>query len=429
MKWLDLQNKTVGIWGMGREGLAVVQAVNRFVPSATVLSFDDNNLTVLNNCDIVITSPGVSLYRPEIQQAQKQGIIFTTGTDLFLHNKSEQTKVIGVTGTKGKSTTSSLLYHTLVQCGFTVKLAGNIGIPLIEMLFDEPDIVVAELSSYQCAGLTKGCDIAVLLNLYPEHLQWHLSHHNYYQDKCKLIQLSEQAVINGSNETILSELINVQNLHQFNTFNTIHLEKGLFFDNDTALFAIDFLNLKGEHNALNACAVLTVLKLFNQTITDKVIQSAFQTMNALPHRLQNVGTFNGLTFIDDSISTTPESAIAALKAYDNGGYLTLLVGGYDRGQIYEPLIDYARTLKNRILFITLPDTGTRIAQMAEQADIQAYSANSMQEAVKMAQQQTPMGGKVILSPAAPSYNLYQNFEERGKDFENCIQKNKENNLN
>ena len=201
-----------------------------------------------------------------------------------------------------------------------------------------------------------------------------------------------------------------------------HLEKGVFFDNDTALFSTDLLNLKGEHNALNACAVLTVLKLVNQMITNKVIQSAFQTMNALPHRLQNVGTFNGLTFIDDSISTTPESAIAALKAYDDGGYLTLLVGGYDRGQIYEPLIEYARTLKNRILFITLPDTGTRIAQMAEQADIRTYSAHSMQEAVRIGQQQTPTGGKVILSPAAPSYNLYQNFEERGKDFVNCIQK-------
>lgn len=422
MKWIDFQDKTVGIWGMGREGSAIIHALKHFVPSAKIVTFDDSSLTQINECHIIITSPGVSLYRSEIQQAKKKGILFTTGTDLFLHNKSEQTIVIGITGTKGKSTTSSLLYHTLVQYGLNVKLAGNIGIPLIEMLFDEPDVVVAELSSYQCASLTKGCDIAVLLNLYPEHLQWHLSHHAYYQDKCRLVQLSENSIINGRNKTILSELSDLKNNIQFNTLDTVHLQNGLFYDKDNPLFSTETLNLKGEHNALNACAVLSVLKLLKQDIKNDTIQQAFQTMNALPHRLQNIGTFGGLTFVDDSISTTPESAVAALKAHDDGHFMTLLVGGYERGQLYEPLIHYAQSVKSRLLLITLPDTGSRIYEMAKKTGIKTLSAQSMREAVTLAQTNTPKGGKIILSPAAPSYNFYKNFEERGLDFLNCIKK-------
>ena len=114
MKWLELQNKTVGVWGMGREGHAVVQALTRFVPSAKIVSFDDSNLALLDKCEVVVTSPGVSLYRAEIQKAKENGVLFTTGTDLFLHNKSDRTKVIGITGTKGKSTTKKMLYFFLL---------------------------------------------------------------------------------------------------------------------------------------------------------------------------------------------------------------------------------------------------------------------------------------------------------------------------
>ncbi len=425
MKWEALQHKTIGIWGQGREGLSAQKALQRFVPNAKIVLFDDSSLNCLFDCEVVITSPGVSIYRPEIEKAKQQGILFTTGTNLFLANKKPMTTVIGVTGTKGKSTTSSIIYHLLSQYDACTALGGNIGKPLLDLLSDDLHFVVAELSSYQCASLQYGCNAAVLLNLYPEHLQWHQTHENYYNDKCRLIKLSDQAAVNGSNEEIMKHLKNLSNIRYFNTNTTWHIKDNYFYNASKKVIPVHSLPLSGLHNAVNACAALSLLSLLNLSIEPEKIRQGFQNVRPLPHRLQNLGTYRHIQFIDDSISTTPESTIAALKTFENFPYITLIAGGFDRGQNYETLIRYILPLKEKLFIIALPDTGKRLYQEARKAGLSASYEENMLNAVQKAFAVTPETGIVLLSPAAPSYNLYKNFEERGKDFLLAVQKSVE----
>ena len=423
MLWNDLKSKKIGIWGIdGKEGSAAFRALSRFVPTAQIIDIDESKLNRIYACDIIIKSPGVSLYRNEIQNAQARNIQFVSGSSLFMANKRPQTQVIGITGTKGKSTTSALLYHVLQTANINASFGGNIGKPLLDFLSDEtsnpPDIIVAELSSYQCADFDGICDMAILTNLFPEHLQWHRSHKQYYLDKCHMIQQAETAFVNGANQIISTHLPILSKASFFNTHDTFHLQDKFFYHRQQKLFPCSDLHLVGEHNAENACAVLSVANKLN--IQFNIIQQAFKTFKPLPHRLQIIGTFHGITFVDDSISTTPETALAAVQSFDKGQFITLILGGYDRGQNYEKMIQILSNYRSRLHLITLPDTGVRIFKAAQSADISATTVQTMAEAVSTAYQITPTGGTVLLSPASPSYNAYRHFEERGLDFQKQI---------
>lgn len=410
MLWENLAHKTIGIWGMGVEGKAAFTAVSRHVPSARIIEIGEENLGDIDQCAIVIKSPGVSLYRPEIEHAKQQGILFTSGTNLFFANKSKAVKVLAVTGTKGKSTTSSLLAHTLTALGYKTVLGGNIGKPLVELSDTDADFVVAELSSYQCADFTGTPDVAVLLNLYPEHLPWHKSHDRYWGDKLNMVSRAKTIILNASDNRT-NERVHIQNALYFNQ--DIHIENGYFYDKQEALFPIQSLNLTGLHNAQNACAVLTVLHHLGLDL--KGCERAFQTFTTLEHRLQIIGEKDELTFVDDSISTTPETAVAAMQAFGHARPITLIVGGQDRGQDYTDFISYV-SKHETVRLITLPDTGVRVAAAAKSAGIETHAARTMAEAVQIAKRITPSNGLVLLSPAAPSYNMYKNFEQRGDDF-------------
>lgn len=418
MKFQDLSNKTIAIWGLGKEGLSVQKLLNEKVPSSKQLIVSEENTKDILKADILIKSPGVSLYRAEIKEAIRHGVYCTSGTNIFFQNKPETTKVIAVTGTKGKSTTSSLLFHTLKFLGENVALAGNIGEPLVNILDKKNDIVIAELSSYQCADLKGKIDISILTNLYPEHLQWHESHQQYYIDKINLLNQSDFSIINGKHEKSILETNHLNNRIFFNHRNGIYYENGWFYDHNTPLFQTQSLNLRGEHNLENACAVLTVLKKLGYPLSNA--ETAFKTFQALPHRLQVLGEKNTITYVDDSISTTPETAIAAVKSFLNYPYITLIVGGMDRGQDYQELALFLNTIKEKVCLITLPDTGLQAYKKAKELGIFSFNALTMAEAVQLAKTYTKKNGIVLLSPGAPSYNLYKNFEERGHDFEKNI---------
>ena len=387
MLWSNLEHKCIAIWGMGREGSAVKKAIQEHTQNTTIIEVEEQNVSDIFKADVLVKSPGISLYREEIEQTKKLGIVVTSGTNLFMANKNPRTKVIAITGTKGKSTTSSLLAHTLKNYGFNVCLGGNIGVPLITFADESPDYVVAELSSYQCADFIGTPDISVLLNLYPEHLQWHKSHEQYYADKR---HMWEQGLWKLDNRN-----------------NNIHIQNNLFYDEDTPLFSIQSLNLRGLHNIQNACAVLAVTKHLGLNLIKA--EKAFQTFEGLAHRLQIIATKDGLTFVDDSISTTPETAICAMESFKEKD-ITLLVGGFDRGQNYTELNKYIQS--HHITAIALPTTGDRIET--------SYHVQTIKQAVELAKQITPANGIVLLSPAAPSYNQYKNFEARGDDFKNQI---------
>lgn len=417
MLWNNLNHKRIGIWGMGKEGCSIQKAIHKYAHPTEIIEINEQNTSDIFSCDIIVKSPGVSLYRDEIKQAIQNGVIITSGTNLFFANKPSKSTIIAVTGTKGKSTTSSLLAHTLKTLGQNVVLGGNIGVPLVDLAETTADYIVAELSSYQCADFQGHADIAVLVNLYPEHLPWHGSHHQYYLDKINMINRASTAIINALDENTRKyrSYITTPDISEFDS--EIHIYNNYFYDKETPLFPTSALQLNGEHNQHNGCAVLTVIKKLGFDL--KLCEQAFNTFTPLPHRLQILGSWNELTFVDDSISTTPETAIAALEAFPFAKAITLLVGGEDRGQDYSELITYGVSHPH-VRFIALPDTGERFAKTAVQTGLSVHMAKNMAEAVQTAFNMTPRGGLVLLSPAAPSYNLYRNFEERGQDFLNHI---------
>ena len=422
MKFENLKYKKVGIWGMGKEGTAVQKVLSHLVPEAKLFPFSDDNLDVLYTCDVVVKSPGVSLYRDEIQKAVQKGVQFTSGTSLFLENRSKTTKVIAITGTKGKSSTSSLLYHTMKNLGYSVALGGNIGYPLIQFLEDPPtDYVVAELSSYMCADATGDIDMAVLLDLYPEHTNWHQTVQRYYMDKIVLVARADKIIINGTDPGIHSNFNNALDTLTYNTPQDFHLKNGFFYDGKKKCFARKKLSLLGEHNAENACAVLTVLKQLGDLNFPK-IEEAFSTFEPLPHRLQTVWKTKNLIFVDDSISTTPETALAALNAYPDTAKIVLLIGGEKRAQDFTDLAHFVAKSKGRITIIGMPDVGTECVEAVLDEKGAAFTRQDLKEALQVSIQLLEnKGGIILLSPAAPSYNLYKNFEERGDEFKRLAQ--------
>ena len=310
---MNFKDKKIAVWGKGREGQALLDFFQSQGVSATVIEGQDVDLS---SYDLVFKSPGISLYNKSLDKIDKAKV--SSSTKLYQALRDKSIRTIAVTGTKGKSTTSSLLAHLLKRKGYNVLLGGNIGIPLISLYGQKADFLVAELSSYQCADLREAFDVNILLNLYPEHVDWHGSHERYYHDNANLIRCrkpSQKAVLNMKNAKTHEVLADYeQGAFYFNDKEGIHLENGFFIDGTKPLFEEKKItSLIGEHNMENICAVLTALKILD--IPLEGIEKDINTFSALPHRLQTIDQSSNITFVDDSISTTPETSVAALKSY------------------------------------------------------------------------------------------------------------------
>lgn len=409
------KSESITIWGKGREGTAVADFIRREFPSCRIKTVEDPLTEPLSG--IVVKSPGISLYRDEIRNSSA---VFTSGTNLFLEKCYESKRrpfLIGVTGTKGKSTTSSLIAHLLSAQGRKVALGGNIGEPVIGYAgkIDSLDVVVDEISSYQAADLQYSFDVCVILNLYPEHIDWHRTHDRYYRDKLNIQahrMSGQKAVLNKEDARTKEYLPSATDAVFFNDTAGISEYDGWFWKSGERLFETSVVPLKGEHNLKNVCAALTAVELAGGDL--KACAQALKTFKALPHRLSFCCEKGGVCFIDDSISTTPETAIAALKAFAPQPII-LIAGGYDRCQDYKELASFIASGGAKAV-VTLPDTGERLARDVLAAGGKAYETSNMREAVLKAFSLAHGGDIVLLSPASPSYGIYKNFEERGDLF-------------
>ena len=425
MRRADLKDKKIVIWGVGREGRAAARFVREALPSQTFTFVDENAEAdisflgvgdravrekekieaALADADVIIKSPGVSLYHPALRAQPTTSIL-----NLWLA-EPHASKTVCVTGTKGKSTTAALLTHTLKALGKKAALLGNIGVPITEFSAQEKGYAIIEVSSYQAAGLTETCDIGVVTSLYPEHLDWHGSLKTYYRDKLNLLARSKMQIVNAEAlETAKEYGFSLKDAVLFNHSSGLHIKNGQIFDRDTPVGLPKNPHLARAHNLVNICAVLEVLRRLG--IEPKDALPKMETFSGLPHRQQELGEKNGVLFVDDSISTTPQSAIAAMDVYA-GRPITILVGGFDRGIDYAPLVDYARKRKINAL-VCMGKSGQRIFEQLKTSN--AFLCDSLQAAFKLALEKTPAGGVVLLSPAAPSYGMFKDFEERGKAF-------------
>ena len=437
MRFSELDGATVGVWGAGREIRSFAAQLARRLPSAriAVLALDDPSagqppelagarlvgaagaVGALSACDAVVRSPGVSIHRTELRALRERGVAVTTATALWLA-ETGGAGVIGVTGTKGKSTTAMLIAHLARAAGWTVSLAGNIGVPVLDLL-DEPatELVVIELSSYQIADLQRGPEVAVFTNLYPEHVDWHGSDATYRADKLRLLGLPgvRATVVNGRDARLVDAAHAVDgDASLFGVPDGWDVTGAGIELAGTLVVPATRLVLRGEHNALNLCAALTALGAAG--VSPPELPGALDGLQALPHRLEVVADSGGVLWVDDSISTTPESTLAALQSFPDRA-IVLIAGGQDREQDHDAL---ARELAARgAAVVGLPVTGARLvaaARSAGVADARAVEAPDMQAAVAAARSLARPGGAVLLSPAAPSYNAYRDFEQRGADF-------------
>jgi UDP-N-acetylmuramoylalanine--D-glutamate ligase len=438
MRVADLGARRVAVWGLGREGRAALGFLRKHHPGLPLMLLDDaaearipqgyGNVTsafgaagianALNEVDIVVKSPGVSLYRDDIRSARDNGVQITSLLNLWFAEEPAIT-TIAVTGTKGKSTTASLIAHILTRLGQRVALAGNIGVPVTEIT--NADYAVIEVSSYQAADFDGICNFGVLTSLYPEHVDWHLTVERYVCDKINLLSRSRRRIVNCTTADAVASIIPGApgRDYVFNDERGIHSDDSGIFDGRERIGIVRNAHLVRAHNRSNLCAALAIAKMLDLDLG--MALDATRDFRGLPHRQQELGQNGDVLFVDDSISTIPESTLAALAVY-GGRDITLIVGGYDRGIDYGKLLQTLSTgVANTI--ICLGDSGRRIYDQAEAASkpgrsspCQMHLALSMEDAVSYAKRVTPPGGVVLLSPAAPSYGYYRDYIARGRDF-------------
>jgi UDP-N-acetylmuramoyl-L-alanine---L-glutamate ligase len=442
----DLHGKSVAVWGTGREGRAAVIAIAPHQP-ARLLAVDDsaNFLSVpwegdlaalaplaggdhafgaLVAADVVVRSPGVPQTHPWMAELRSRGVTITGGSALWMADHAAST--VGVTGSKGKSTTAALISHLLAATGRPNVFGGNIGVPLLDLA--PADLYVLELSSYQCADLTDSPRVAVVTSLFPEHLDAHGGEREYYRDKLNLLTYGpELIVVNGCDERLSGQLTNARDASGWAPV-AVGGEDSRFridpddqvYASDTRLFPRSTLKLRGKHNGINLCIALAVLDGMGIDVVDVrgVLEKAVASFQGLPHRLAEIEDPSGLTFVDDTLSTSPYSAMYAIDAYE-GRPLTVLVGGTDRGLDYAPLRQHLA--EREIIVIGLPDSGPRIlAELAGLPGVRTENAEDLPSAVRLARKLTPPQGVVLLSPAAPSYGRFRNFEHRSEVFAQAV---------
>ena len=423
-----LSGKRILIAGFGREGKSTLRFLQQYMPEATVgiadknesafqdvdkerydLFFGDDYLRAASDYDIVIKTPGISVKDIDIDFS-----LISSQTDLFLEAYHNQ--VIGITGTKGKSTTSTLIYHLLKESGNDVILAGNIGIPILDCVSDinERTIIVYELSAHQLQFINRSPHIGILLNVFEEHLDHFGTFEKYKDAKVNVLRYMHesdfavvnsdvyQSTVNSQQSTVAKHCIDFEN-YNFEDYN-INWEE---------------IPLLGEHNKRNVKAALCACKSYGLSIENLIPH--LYTFKSLEHRQEFVGVFNGVKFFNDSISTIPQATIAALQTIKNVNFL--LLGGFDRGIDYEPLVIYLKDNVLPCILITGRAGQTINAKLQEagyKGNVLEYT--DMESAFEIIGNLAKSGDVCLLSPAAASYDRYKNFEERGSVFKELAKK-------
>lgn len=452
-----LKDKKIAILGFGLEGKSTYNFIRKYLPENQIdilfkcrgehcssdidfINAEKDNFVkfitgeeYLNNLeyyDIIMKSPGISFKDIDISKFKSK---IYSQLELFLEHTKSFT--IGVTGTKGKSTTSSLIYEMLMRQNKDAELLGNIGLPIFDEIekINDDTIVVLEMSSHGLQYTDKSPNISILLNVFEEHLDHYKSFEEYRDAKFNIFNFQGKediAIFNLENEEMKKKDyqykendygITINNIENTNTKNTIYKKEDYIYFNDNKIYnAKEKRKLKGNHNLNDIMFVLAVSNILNLDL-EKTIET-INEFNPLEHRLEFVGTIDGVEYYNDSIATIPEAAIESVRALENVN--TLIVGGNDRGVNQESLINFL-SKSNVENIICLPKTGEYIYDGLKGIDKNTIKVENMEEAVKIAKEVTKKNTICLLSPAASSYGYFKNFKERGNIFKKLIIGDKE----
>lgn len=432
--------KKICILGFGREGRATYEIITKYCTPSAITIADLNSVDrVLNalpdsvnlicgndyqksldDFDLVFKSPGIVLER----SPKELKCVITSETQVFFEVYREQ--IIGITGTKGKSTVTSLIYHILKESGKECLIAGNIGIPVFNIVekMTESTIVVCELSCHQLEYMKVSPACAVYLNLFEEHLDHYGTMKAYRRAKNNIFIHQEEGDCLLVESSIKPALCNsyVHTISAEDSTADIFVSNGIVDNNtngDTYIIPSNKIKLLGVHNHYNIAVARFITAPF---VTMKEFESALFSFNPLAHRLEFVDEINGVRWYDDSISTACATAIEAIKSVPSAG--TILIGGMDRGIDYTSLVEFLND--SDVNVICMEASGKRVYDMIQSAkfnDIsRIYYVPHLEEAVSLAAKITPSGKSCVMSPAAASYGIFKNFEERGDAFKALVAK-------
>ncbi len=435
MKIGELKNKKILILGFGQEGKDTFKFLRKLFPGKTIGIADKNQsleiknlrlskkhlgknyLKSLKNYDVIFRSPGIHLKILEPFLTKKQAV--TSQTELFFENCPGI--VVGVTGTKGKGITASLIHKILKENGFSSYLVGNIGKPALGFLLSaKPDnVYVYELSSHQLINLKKSPKIAVFLNIFPDHLDYFKDFKEYVATKSNIVLYQTKndcLVYNHQNKIVrkIAEKSKAQKIPIKSQFKTLH---------DLGIKKPP-LSLPGKHNLLNITAAVKTAEIFK--VSKKNTIKAIKNFKTPAHRLEHVGKFQGISFYNDSASTIPESTIAAIDALE-GKVKTIILGGSDKGADFKSLAK--KIIKSKIkTLILFPETGQTIWENIKKTNSKqkkmpvGFFANNMKQAVELSYQYTQKNEICLLSCASASFSVFKNYKERGKLFKKYVKK-------
>jgi len=424
LSWSDLPGARVGVWGLGREGHANVRKlralgvepvlVDDHPGDPGVLATGDGGLAALERCDVVVKTPGLSRYRPEVARLNGLGIPVTGGLGLWLAEQ-DLSRVLCVTGTKGKSTTASVTGHLLTGLGYRCLVGGNIGVvPYDPTEKTDFDYWVIEVSSYQATDLPCTPPVTAVTSLHPDHLDWHGGVEQYYRDKLSMCTQpgADLTVANGDSDLLRQ--------HEKQLGPRV---EWVSQDDDPDADWMAPLGLLGRHNRRNALIARRCLAALGVSgaSDDKTLRAAASGYQGLPSRLAPIGTVAGVTFVDDSLSTNVLPTLAALDAFP-GRRIALIVGGHDRGIDYAPLAAGVLARAAPTLVLTLPDSGPRIRAAIEKtaAGIEVTNCPDLDEAVAAGFRWARPDGVVLLSPAAPSFGRFRDYRDRSEAFAHAV---------
>ncbi len=431
----SIAGRRVGILGYGREGQSAAHALLERHPDAdlTVLvergelpaglparsgPFDER----LQSFEVLLRSPGVPVDHPALVEYRAGGGQIVNPGSIWFAERAD-VPVIGVTGSKGKSTTASLLAHLLEAVGRKVLLAGNIGVPLLDHLDTDADVVVLELSSYQLADIEGRLELGLMTRLFPEHLDWHGSLAHYIDCKLRIARLLEgrALLVNGRDPELVRATSGIAGRVIGNRAPCVERRNDGLFLNAEHLIDSAELPLLGRHNLDNMALALQAGILMGLPVDALV--PALADFQPLAHRLEPVAEVGGVRWINDSIATSPHATLAALEALGDRP-VTLLAGGMARPADWSEVIEWCRRHGLQAL-VTLPDNGVQIAgqfrPVLESRGIELHCAGTIEEAVVQAHAVSRAGSIVLLSPGAPSFPHFRDFEERGRRFAAAVQ--------
>ncbi len=419
-----IENKKVLILGFGREGKSTYNFIRKYLPAKHITIGDKNSVALddadvsfacgedylenLGAYDLVFKSPGIAFLGVDYPEATE----ITCQTDMFL--RFADCKKVGITGTKGKTTTSTLIYKMFCEAGFSASLIGNIGVPVFEKIdMDKDSIAVIEMSSHQLEFTRTSPNVAVMTNVYEEHLDHYEEGFNGYVN-AKLNIVKHQ----GENDYFVYN--GTQGLSDYIDLNTVKSSKIAVFSEPTefvASIASINNNLKGTHNKMDIGFAAAAAKCLG--VAEESIRRAIEKFEGIPNRMEYFGTFGGVDYYNDAIATIPTAVLCAVEAIGNVG--TLIIGGLDRGLDYTEF-EKALSVLDIDNLVCLPETGHSIADNLRKIGCKArvFKVKDLPEGVDKCVEYTKNGKACIMSPAAASYNYYKDFEEKGNHYKSLV---------